>query len=400
MLVYLGRSMHETMYACCNILMMIFLAKSSYAFQLQRIVRHGPLASTATTRNLIRCYGGSAPNADKRKSAKDGTIAKPETLEWESFEFSNSPKWDQRFFLDPDSKISKMKEDHTPWQDMVEEETKQDIQSAQQINANTKAWEQLSPQLIAQATQVLRPYVKPDRMERIENVLSQRTAHTRFLFENPSNPSNAWACLRTLDAFGIQHVDVIIQSEQYKGKAALTQKRGMRTAMGSARWLTLRNHASTAEAIAAIRAQQPNIRIYASDVNANAQDIRTIEWDVAKGDGKTTETEDSPICIVMGNEERGISDEMRQLVQGTFYLPMSGFAESFNLSVATAITLAYLSAASNEGHGPLRPGDLSEQEYNALFFKGVYHSVAQKRAAQTLLKQAGLELPMEIMRFL
>lgn len=43
----------------------------------------------------------------------------------------------------------------------------------------------------------------------------------------------------------------------------------------------------------------------------------------------------------MGNEDRGISDEIRELADETFYLPMCGFAESFNLSVATAIVLAY-----------------------------------------------------------
>ena len=53
-----------------------------------------------------------------------------------------------------------------------------------------------------------------------------------------------------------------------------------------------------------------------------------------------------PICIVMGNEERGISKTLRNLADETFYLPMCGFAESFNLSVATAITLAYMKAAS------------------------------------------------------
>ena len=53
----------------------------------------------------------------------------------------------------------------------------------------------------------------------------------------------------------------------------------------------------------------------------------------------------------MGNEERGISDEMRSLADETFYLPMCGFAESFNLSVATAITLAYMKAASGRSGG-------------------------------------------------
>jgi len=111
----------------------------------------------------------------------------------------------------------------------------------------------------------------------------------------------------------------------------------------------------------------------------------------------------------MGNEERGISDEMRDAADGAFFLPMVGFAESFNLSVATAITAAHLSAAStssssshsssktNQG-GPIRPGDLSEHEYNCLRLKGLLNSVAQKRIAFALLKQEGIELP-DAMKF-
>lgn len=70
----------------------------------------------------------------------------------------------------------------------------------------------------------------------MRTVLSQRTKNCKFLFENPNNPSNVWACLRTIDSFGIQDVDVVIASGMYQGKQALSTKRGMRTAMGSAQW--------------------------------------------------------------------------------------------------------------------------------------------------------------------
>jgi hypothetical protein len=110
----------------------------------------------------------------------------------------------------------------------------------------------------------------------------------------------------------------------------------------------------------------------------------------------------------MGNEERGISDEMRSLADETFYLPMCGFAESFNLSVATAIALAYMSAVSGRGgegssdatagsdsgiKGPLRPGDLDPHELQCLKLRGVINSLAQKRMGKALLKQEGIVLP-------
>lgn len=224
------------------------------------------------------------------------------------------------------------------------------------------------------------------------------------------NPSNVFACLRTLDAFGIQNVDIILDKSTYKGKAAVSQKRGLRTAVGSAQWLTINYHLTTNDAIAAIREQSNgSVMIYASDLNPSSQDIRTIQWDRYRADvdqeqqNDTAEQHSEPtICIVMGNEDRGISDEMKQLVDCTFTLPMVGFAESYNLSVATAITLAHLSAQSSvtsDGRaiGPLRPGDLPPDQYQCLLLKGIMNSVAQKRIIPPLLKRENIILPPEIM---
>jgi hypothetical protein len=95
------------------------------------------------------------------------------SLDWETFEFGTSPKMDRRFVDSSD--------------------------------------DGLGP--------------KERRLERIDDVLRMRTRHARFLFENPSNPSNVYACLRTLDSFGIQYVDVVVTSSAYEGKAAMNQKR-------------------------------------------------------------------------------------------------------------------------------------------------------------------------------
>jgi tRNA(Leu) C34 or U34 (ribose-2'-O)-methylase TrmL len=240
-----------------------------------------------------------------------------------------------------------------------------------------------------------------------------------------------YACLRTIDAFGIQNVDIIIQSNQYRGKSAIYQKRNMRTAMGSAKWLTVTNYETTDEAVRIMK-EVHKCRLYASDLNPSAIDIRNIVWNGGKSDSPNNDGshDGRPICIVMGNEDTGISDTMRSLVDVTFKLPMVGFAESFNLSVATAIILAHLSAASYMQHastgtvtsrkvnlisatgtssdgsavsdtgghwtGPLQPGDLSEYEYNCLYLKALINSLPQKRMAHAMLQQAGISLPNEL----
>mmetsp|Transcript_59665 Transcript_59665/g.121641 ORF Transcript_59665/g.121641 Transcript_59665/m.121641 type:complete len:426 (-) Transcript_59665:351-1628(-) len=327
--------------------------------------------STRKSRNRVR-------RAEQERLGESQT-----KLNWETFDFSLNPKQDHRFSSDGASIAANIGLD-------VEEEALEDKRHAKKLHDANNAYLKLDPQTVATAIETLEPWINEDRLERVSGVLKQRTKHSKFLFENPSNPSNVWACLRTIDSFGMQNVDVIIDSGRYAGKQAISQKKGMRTAMGSAQWLTLTNHHTTEEAIKEIKDVQ-GFKIYASDLNPNSKDVRDIDWDA----------DDRPICIVMGNEDRGISQEMRELADETFTLPMSGFAESFNLSVATSITLAHMSAKSynceidpeGKRKGPLRPGDLTEHEYNCLYLKGLLNSLPQKRMSKALLKQVNIELP-------
>ena len=72
---------------------------------------------------------------------------------------------------------------------------------------------------------------------------------------------------------------------------------------------------------------------------------------------------------------------------------MCGFAESFNLSVATSITLAHMSAKSFGEIGPLRKGDLDEHEVNCLRLKWYMNSLPQHKMGGALLRKAGIKLP-------
>jgi len=101
-----------------------------------------------------------------------------------------------------------------------------------------------------------------------------------------------------------------MQSGKYEGKAALNQKRGMRVAMGSAKWLTIRNHASSELALKKLK--KDGYHILCSDVNPESKDIRDIDWDAS---GKK-------ICIVMGNEEQGVSDIVKGMSDESFYINM------------------------------------------------------------------------------
>jgi tRNA G18 (ribose-2'-O)-methylase SpoU len=81
--------------------------------------------------------------------------------------------------------------------------------------------------------------------------------------------------------------------------------------------MTLRQFGSTEEAIRTLR-EKEGCLIYASDLNPESMDVRNLNWDVdIEPDSNNDEPNQRTICVVMGNEERGISHEMRKLADET-----------------------------------------------------------------------------------
>jgi tRNA (guanosine-2'-O-)-methyltransferase len=339
-------------------------------------------ATGFTSRDFFRLRATTTTTTTSSSSSSTTTTTPTPTtnnneLEWETFEFSRKPKSDARFLQQHEEE---------------EEEEEQDQQQRTQNSTNPslnkpQLWQSLSSTQVQDSIAALLPYVRPARVERIQSVLQKRTQNVRFLFENPANPSNVFACLRTLDSFGIQYADVVLQPSLYQGTMALSQKKGVKTAMGSAQWMTVQQYTIQQDATLTSTLlnykQQHHCRIYASCLSPDAKDIREIVWPAS---------DESSICIVMGNEERGITTEMQQVADELFTLPMVGFAESFNLSVATAITCAHLSTQPNL----LRP-NLSAHQQQLLLLQGLIHSIPQKRMSKALLKQAGIDLPHDLL---
>ena len=87
------------------------------------------------------------------------------------------------------------------------------------------------------------------------------------------------------------------------------------------------------------------------------------------------------LAVVFGNEHHGVSDAMRQHADGTFAIPMRGFVESLNVSVAAAITMQTL---TGDGREPL--SDARRRELLARF---LMNSV--KNADEIIAKTLGNE---------
>ena len=81
-------------------------------------------------------------------------------------------------------------------------------------------------------------------------------------------------------------------------------------------------------------------------------------------------------AIVFGNEHKGVSAEVRAAAAGTYAIPMVGFVESLNVSVASAITLYVASRG--------RHGDLTDDERQAILAR---YLITQVKDAEGVLRQ-------------
>ena len=91
-----------------------------------------------------------------------------------------------------------------------------------------------------------------------------------------------------------------------------------------------------------------------------------------------------PCCFLFGNEKKGLTEEALEICDIRFTIPMYGFCESFNLSVAAAITL--YSAVNRKRDLLDASGDLSEAEKQTEIAWFYYKSTGNRLASQILIQ--------------
>ena len=181
----------------------------------------------------------------------------------------------------------------------------------------------------------LSPIVTPARLARIDEVVSRRTDRIAIVLDAIADPHNASAILRSADAFGIQAVHVILGEHGFRASIGVSK--------GTHRWLDIHRYRDARHCLERLR--EEGFHIYAASMDA----IKTPE-DLAKTGQK--------LAVVFGNEHRGVSSDVRDHVDGTFAIPMLGFVESLNVSVAAALTVRGLRGCIQGGLSPARELEL------------------------------------------
>lgn len=137
------------------------------------------------------------------------------------------------------------------------------------------------------------------------------------VLDRVQDPGNLGTIIRTADAFGANAV--ILTS----GCVDVYNPKTIRSTMGSIFQIPIVHMGETKEAIKALK--EKNISIISASLNTDKY-----SYDI---DFKTS------CAVVIGNEARGISDEVLDLSDHLVKIPMSGKAESLNAAVASGVLM-------------------------------------------------------------
>ncbi len=187
---------------------------------------------------------------------------------------------------------------------------------------------------------IIQQALRPERWAKLERVLHQRLGAVRLVVENLHHPHNLSAVLRTCEGLGVQHVHVVDSAENCRMSRRIT--------LGAHKWLTVHRHGSFGACARELR--QRGFRLYAAVLDPEAMPLEEIPVD-------------PPVALVLGNEHQGVSPAARELCDGAYTISMHGFVQSFNVSVAAAVSLYSLTRRVRElrpDRGLLSPGERAE----------------------------------------
>lgn len=203
----------------------------------------------------------------------------------------------------------------------------------------------------------------PERFRRLRAALERRQPDLTVLMERVNKSHNFSAILRNCDAAGVLQAHMVPPDGQLPVHG--------RTSAGTSQWVPVERHASTADALAHLRAN--GFRVVAAHPAPDALDYRDYDFT-------------QPTAIMMGAELLGVSDEGLELADDHVVIPMEGLARSLNVSVATALLL-FEARRQREDAGRFAHRQISDELYRERIFEWAYPRQAR------ILREEGREYP-------
>ena len=210
----------------------------------------------------------------------------------------------------------------------------------------------------ADVRRVLGPYLTEARAARLNSVTEARTFGVVPVVEGLTDPGNVHAVLRSAEGLGFGAAHLVglggdasdLAEAAPAGEAdAGTIRAARRASQGAAAWLRVDAWRTTAEWTE--EARRRGFAIATLDVAPGAVPISTYDFS-------------RPTALVLGNERDGPTPEMKAAADAALFLPIDGFVESYNVSVAAALALYH--ARTDRVARTGRIGDVSAAQRETL----------------------------------
>ena len=195
----------------------------------------------------------------------------------------------------------------------------------------------------------LEGFVTENRKEVFKKVLSQRTRYFTVVLEDLYQMHNVSAVVRSADIFGWQDLHIVQKKYDPKLSHAI--------AKGAEKWLDIQRYEHTQDAINQLK--QKGYRIVAT--TPHTDDVNLPDFDISQ-----------PAAFFFGVEKDGLSELVMEQADVFLKIPMYGFTESFNISVAAALIMHSLTES-------LRASDiawqLTEREQKQIYLQWLEKSI-------------------------
>jgi tRNA (guanosine-2'-O-)-methyltransferase len=172
--------------------------------------------------------------------------------------------------------------------------------------------------IIAKLTDV----INEDRIALLNEVLDQRTRYLTVVLDDIYRPQNASAIIRTSECLGVQNIHSIQERNKHKINRDVVK--------GAAKWTELdrySNNAGRKECIDTLK--QQDYKIVAMSLSEDCISLEELPVD-------------EKLALCFGCEETGLSKDIEDKADYKVQIPITGFTQSYNVSVSAGISFYYL----------------------------------------------------------
>ena len=174
----------------------------------------------------------------------------------------------------------------------------------------------LPKEKLPQIFEYLKQFLTEERLRKIEHFSERSSDFVLPVIDDVYQFRNAAAIVRSVEACGFHKVVALEEENIFEPNLRVTK--------GADTWVEVEKMPNTLESLQKIKNRGYKILAVSPEKNA----VMLPDYQIQ-----------SPIALVFGTEKEGVSDEFLDFADETLAIPMYGFTESFNVSVAAAICM-------------------------------------------------------------